>query len=143
MVTKLITVDYCENVRNAVERMNRYEVGCLIVMNEERVVGILTERDVLKRIIVEARNPETTVINDIMSKHLWVIEPEASLEAAIEVMFENGIKKLPVIKDNKLLGLVTLTDIARFQSVTEYLKKVRGKYTLPKRIEKVIRHYVV
>jgi len=144
MVTDLVTVDAGVNVREATRRMNDYEIGCLLVMEKGSVVGILTERDVLRRVVGEGRDPEETLVRDVMSKPLVVVDPEAGLEDAVKLMFEKRVKKLPVVKDKKLVGLVTLTDIARIQPVmAEFVKKLAAKYALPKRMEKVIHRYVV
>jgi CBS domain-containing protein/KaiC/GvpD/RAD55 family RecA-like ATPase len=113
MVTEVVTADAELNVREAVERMNKCEIGCLIVMEKGSFVGILTERDVLKRVVVEARNPDETLVRDVMSKSLTVVGLEASLEEATFLMLEKRVKKLPVVKGKKLVGIITLTDIAR------------------------------
>jgi uncharacterized repeat protein (TIGR01451 family) len=113
MVTEVVTADAELNVREAVERMNKHEIGCLIVMEKGSFVGILTERDVLKRVVVEVRNPDETLVRDVMSKSLTVVGLEASLEEATFLMLEKRVKKLPVVKGKKLVGIITLTDIAR------------------------------
>lgn len=144
MVTNVVTVDVGVNVRKAVEQMNNQEIGCLIALEKGNFAGILTERDVLKRIVAKARNPDKTLVGDIMSKPLIVVDPEASLEQALELMFEKRVKKLTVVKDKKLLGLITMTDIARIHTaMVEYIKRLAVKYDIPKRIEKVIHYYVV
>ena len=143
MITEVITVDVNTNLRKAVERMNSHEIGCLIVLEKGSYVGILTERDVLKRIVAEARNPEETMVGDVMSKPLVVVNPESSLEEAINLMIEKKIKKLPVIENRKLVGLVTMTEIARVHpEMVKYIQTLAAKYDLPKRMEKVIRYYV-
>ena len=144
MVTDVVTVDVGVNIRQAVERMNNREIGCLVVLEKGHFAGILTERDVLKRVVVKARNPEKTLVGDVMSKPLIVVGPEASLEEAVKLMFEKQVKKLIVVKDKKLVGLVTMTDIARAQSeMIKYIERLAAKYDLPKRMQKVIRYYVV
>jgi len=144
MVTNVVTVDAGVNLRKAVERMNTHEIGCLVVLEKGSFVGMLTERDVLKRVVVKARNPDETLVGDVMSKPLVVVEPEASLEEAAKLMFEKRIKKLPVVTNKKLVGLVTMTDIARIHpQMVEYIKSLATKYDLPKRMEKVIHYYVV
>jgi CBS domain-containing protein len=144
MVTDVVTVNAGVNVREATKRMDDYEIGCLLVMEKGSIIGILTERDVLKRVVVETRNPEETPVQEVMSKPLIVVDPETSLEDAVKLMFEKKVKKLPVVKDKKLVGLVTLTDIARIQPVmTEFMKNLAAKYALPKRMEKVIHYYIV
>ena len=144
MVTNVVTVDVGVNVRKAVERMNNHEIGCLVVLEKGNFAGILTERDVLKRVVAKARNPDKTLVGDVMSKPLIVVSPEASLEEALELMFEKRVKKLTVVKDKELVGLITMTDIARIHTaMVEHIKRLAAKYDLPKRMEKVIHYYVV
>ena len=144
MVTNVVTVDVSVNVRKAVERMNKQEIGCLVVLEKGNFAGILTERDVLKRIVAEARNPDKTLVGDVMSKPLIVVDPEASLEEALELMFEKRVKKLAVAKNKELVGLITMTDIAGTHTkMIKYIKRLAAKYDIPKRMEKIIRYYVV
>ena len=143
MVTDLVTIKADISVKKAVKVMNDFEIGCLIVVKNGEAIGIITERDILKRIVVEGRDPEKTLVGDIMSKPLIVTSPETSLEEAIEAMFKHKIKKLPVVEGGKLVGLVTFTDIARIQPVMEkILRKLMEKYEVPRRISKVIRYYI-
>ena len=143
MVTDLVTVKADISVKKAVKVMNDFEIGCLIVVEDGEAVGIITERDILKRIVVEGRNPEKTLVGAVMSKPLIVTSPETSLEEAIESMFKHKIKKLPVVEGGKLVGLVTFTDIARIQPVMEkILRKLMEKYEVPRRISKVVRYYI-
>ena len=144
MVTNVVTVDVGVNIRKAVQRMNNQEISCLVVLEKGNFAGILTERDVLKRVVAEARNPEKTLVGDVMSKPLIVVNPEASLEEALELMFEKRVKKLTVVKDKELVGLITMTDIARMHTtLVEHIKRLAAKYDIPKRMKKVIQYYVV
>ncbi|MCD6241385.1 CBS domain-containing protein [Candidatus Bathyarchaeota archaeon] len=143
MVTDLVTVKADISVKKAVKVMNDFEIGCLIVVEDGEAIGIITERDILKRIVVEGRNPEKTLVGEVMSKPLIVTGPETSLEEAIESMFKHKIKKLPVVEGGKLVGLVTFTDIARIQPVMEkILRKLMERYEVPRRISKVVRYYI-
>jgi len=144
MVTRVVTVDVGVSVRKAVERMNAHEIGCLVVLEKGQFAGILTERDVLRRVVANARNPEEVLVGHVMSKPLTVVDPETSLEEAVKLMFEKRVKKLPVIRTEKLVGLITITDIASTHSeMVKYIKELAAKYDIPKRIEKVINYYVV
>jgi len=143
MVTDLVTVKADISVKKAVKVMNDFEIGCLIVVEDGEAVGIITERDILKRIVVEGRDPEKTLVGEVMSRPLIVTSPETRLEEAIESMFKHKIKKLPVVEGGKLVGLVTFTDIARIQPVMEkILRKLMEKYEVPRRISKVVRYYI-
>jgi CBS domain-containing protein len=143
MVKTVITIDANKTTKDAADIMNRFEIGSLIVVKKDKAVGILTERDLMKRVISEARDPEKTKVGDIMSKPLIVVEPSTELEEAARLMFKMKIKKLPIVEQGKLLGLVTLTDLARFQpEMIKVLKQLAQTQQAPKRIEKVLDYYI-
>jgi len=143
MVKDVITIDAEKTAKDAADMMNRYEIGCLLVVRRGKAIGILTERDLLKRVISEAKDPTTTKVKDIMSKPLIVVEAETDLEDAARVMFKMKIKKLPIIAHGKLSGLVTLTDLARFQpQMIKILKQLSRMEHTPKRMQKVVDYYI-
>lgn len=143
MVKEVITIDEKSIVKEAADIMNRFEIGCLIVTKNGKAVGILTERDLLKRVVSPARSPRRTKVETVMSKPLIVVEPDMELEEAAKLMFKLKIKKLPVVESGRLMGLVTLTDLARFQpQMIRILKKLSEKMA-PKRMKKVVDYYVV
>ncbi len=143
MVKEVITVDEGSTVKEAADIMNKFEIGCLIATRNGKAVGILTERDLLKRIVSEAKNPKKLKVAAVMSKPIIVVEPEMDLEEAAKLMFKMKIKKLPVVKDGQLKGLVTLTDFARFQPQMIRILKKMSKKMAPKRMKKVVDYYVV
>jgi CBS domain-containing protein len=143
MVKEVITVDEKSSVKEAADIMNKFEIGCLIVTKNGKAEGILTERDLLKRVVGEARDPLKAKVEQVMSKPLIVVEPDMDLEEAAKLMFKLKIKKLPVVKDGRLLGLVTLTDLARFQPQMIRILKKLSEQMVPKRMKKVVDYYVV
>jgi len=145
MVEGVVTIDADATVMKAVKLMNENEIGCLIVMRRGRAVGILTERDLLKRVIAKSKNPKKTRVREIMTKPLIAGQPDMDLEEATRLMFKMKIKKLPVVEAHgKLRGLITLTDVARFQpQMIRILKKLSSKTLAPKRMQKVVDYYVV
>ena len=150
MVTPVIVVGSQQTAQQAAKAMSLYGIGCLVVVENEQVVGILTEKDLINRVIVEKRDPEETLVGDIMSKPPIVARPELTLEDAIRVMFTHRIKKLIVVEGDgekrRLAGLVTLTDIARVnQSLMETLRRFfdDGGEAPPKSIEKTMSYYIV
>jgi len=145
MVEGVITVDADATVMRAVKLMNENEIGCLIVTRRGRAVGIITERDLLKRVIAKSKNPRKTMVREIMTKPLIAGQPNMDLEEATKLMFKMKIKKLPVVEQHgKLLGLITLTDVARFQpQMIKILKKLSARVLAPKRMQKVVDYYVV
>jgi CBS domain-containing protein len=150
MIKQVITVNSDYTVKHAASIMNRAGIGCLIVLDNKEIVGILTERDILKRVVAIAKDPEKTFVREVMSTPVFVVESDISLEDAIELMFRHKIKKLPVAEKregkDELIGLVTLTDIARMQSglikeLMQYFKE--EEETPPKSMEKVMNYYIV
>ncbi|MGD8505619.1 MAG: CBS domain-containing protein [Candidatus Bathyarchaeota archaeon] len=143
MVRRVISVNSDVTVREAVALMNKFEIGCLIVLTNDRVDGIVTERDILKRIIGNCKDVDKTGIKEIMTRPVWVVNPNTELETALQNMLTKKIKKLPVVEGGKLIGLVTLTDIARFQPklLSKYKKSLETEQ-MPKRIRKVVNCYI-
>jgi len=140
MVEDVITVEETTTVKKAVELMNKHEIGCLIVMKRRKPAGIVTERDMLNRILLKSKNPEKIKVNEIMSKPLIVGKPQMDIEDAAKLMFKRNIKKLPVTDNNHLVGLVTLTDLVRSEQVIKMLKELPVKET-PKRMKKVVDYF--
>ena len=140
MVEDVITVEEKATIKKAVELMNKHEIGCLIVVKKGKPAGIVTERDMLKRILQESKDPEKIKVNEIMSKPLIVGKPQMDIEDAVKLMFKRNIKKLPVADEGHLVGLVTLTDLIRSEQIIKMLKKLPDKET-SKRMKKVVDHF--
>ena len=140
MVKNVVTVNANVTVKKATEIMNKHEIGCLVVVSDGEPIGIVTERDMLKRIIHELREPEKTKVIDIMSKPLITAASKMRAGDAAKLMFEQKIKKLPVVENGRLVGLVTLTDLIRSQEVLSFLNGFSTN-DAPKRMKKVVDLY--
>ena len=148
MVQKVITVDPNASVKKAARLMNRHEIGCLIVVGQGQVMGIMTERDLLKKVVELGKNPEKTKVHDIMSKRLVVGTPRMEIPDVVRLMLQKKIKKLPIVTEGEIIGLVTLTDIARTTRIEPQMigviKELRKNGWLPpKHMKKVLDFYVV
>ena len=119
MVKNVITLQTGASAYDAVKLMNKNGIGCLVAVDNGKILGILTERDLLERVLEKCRNPKETDVSEIMTRQVIVGKPDMQLVEATRLMFENKVKKLPIVKGNQLVGLVTLTDIARVTSVDE------------------------
>ena len=140
MIKDVITVREKATVREAVKLMNKHEIGCLIVVKKGKPAGIVTERDMLRRILLGAKDPKKTKVSEIMSRPLVVGKSQMSIEEAVSLMFKRKIKKLPVADNDHLVGLVTLTDLVRSREIIKMLKKLPTKET-PKRMKKVVDYF--
>jgi len=121
MVEDVISVSEKATVKEAAELMNQHEIGCLVVVKDNKPVGIVTETDMVKRVILKPIDPEKTKVKKIMSRPLVVISPQMNLEEASKIMRKRKIKKLPVIKKERLVGLITMTDIVRSPEVMKMM----------------------
>ncbi|MGQ9461178.1 MAG: CBS domain-containing protein [Candidatus Bathyarchaeaceae archaeon] len=99
------------SVREVVAIMNKFDIGSIIVVQGNRPVGIITERDILRRIVEPCLAPETLTARQVMSSPVLTIKETASLDEAAKLMAKKGVKKLPVMDNQKLVGIITFTDI--------------------------------
>jgi len=113
MVRNVRTASPEETVLKATEIMNTYAIGCIIVTENGKPVGVVTERDLLKRVISNRKDPTKTKLGEIMSKPLIMVKPDSSVTSAAKIMIKKQIKKLPVINDQNLVGILSLTDLIR------------------------------
>ena len=144
MVKEVVTIDDGVTVKEAADVMNKFEIGCLIAIRKGKAMGILTERDILKRIVAGGKDAVKMRVKDVMTSPLVVAEPTMDLGEAVKLMFQMKIKKLPVVNGKRIVGLVSLTDIARFQpQVMSILKQLAAKQAAPKGMKKIIDRYVV
>ncbi|MDI9616042.1 MAG: CBS domain-containing protein [Methanothrix sp.] len=112
MSRPVLTVDADMDVLDAASRMISANVGSLIVVREGKPIGIITERDLVKKVVARAEDPRRVRVGDVMNSPLIKIHPDASLRDAAELMLKSGVKRLPVISnDGKLLGIITDTDL--------------------------------
>lgn len=119
MVKNVMTVEAEATVMETAKLMNKHDIECLVVMKRGKPVGMVTERDILKRVLLKSKVPQKTKVSKIMSKPLVVSERQTDIRDAVRLMVEGGIKRLPVVEDSHLLGLVTFTDIVRSSAYFE------------------------
>ena len=121
MVEDVISVSEKATVREAAELLNKHEIGCLVVVKRGKPVGIVTETDMVKRVILKPTDPEKTKVSEIMSKPIVVGNPQMDVDEASKLMRRRKIKKLPVVKKGRLVGLVTTTDLVRSPEVMKMM----------------------
>lgn len=130
----VLTIDKAATVYEAIERMEDLHVGSVIVMDDDEVVGIFTERDYLRRIVLQGRTSKTTPVKDVMTRELVCVDPNYSIQECMAVMTERKFRHLPVIDNGRLAGIVSIGDLvkaisddaqARVHYLTDY---ITGKY---------------
>ena len=113
MTTNVKTVRPFSTVKEVVQKMNKFGIGSVVVVEEDRPVGIITERDIMRNIAERFFDPSLVKVKDIMSTQLVTISGDVSVEEAARLMASRKIKKLPVVEDQKLVGIVTSMDVMR------------------------------
>jgi len=111
------------SVYEASKIMKESEIGNVIVVEKKHPVGILTESDILKKVVAEAKNAKDVKVKNVMTTPLIVTDPYISLEEAMKVMGKCNIRRLPVIEDNKLIGIITQKDISRISPVLHEISR--------------------
>ena len=124
MIEDIVTIRPDATVKQAAELMNLHEIGCLLVVDQEKPVGIITERDILKRAICKSKASQKIKVRDLMSKPLITASPQMHVGEAAKLMLERNIKKLPIVEDGRLVGLVTITDLLRSPGVVAFLNEL-------------------
>lgn len=119
------------SVRAAVGEMNDHGVGALVVVDRGRPIGMFTERDVLKRVVGQGRDPDTTRVREVMSRHLVTVGPETRIDDAMATMTERRLRHLPVVAGGRLAGMVSIGDILRraSQRQEEEIRQLAGYIT--------------
>ena len=140
MTKDVLTIDANKTVIEAAVLMSQNEVGDLVVMENNTPVGIITERDFVRRVLAVGKSVNTRV-SEVMSTPLKVIDPEAPIKEAARRMVNKGIRRLAVIKDNKLVGIITVTDFARYLGQKTFSDDIleaigRSHFPIPEGFEK-------
>ena len=115
MTSNVLTITPDKTVMDAARLMRSENRGSIVVMDEIKPIGIVTERDLFKRVVAEGRAPKDVLVRDVMSGSLVSIGPEQPIKSAAKLMAEMEIRRLPVIKNNKLIGIITAADLARLE----------------------------
>jgi len=116
MITKVAVLDSSSMIKDAAKIMDDKNIGCVIVTKKEMPIGILTERDFVRRIAAKEK-PLESQIQEVMSTPLISIDPDETVWEAAEQMKVKNIHKLPVIQDKKIVGIITTSDLVEICSV--------------------------
>jgi CBS domain-containing protein len=112
MTTNPRTVDVSDTVKDAAQVMRDSDIGNVILIEDGQVTGIVTDRDIAVRAVAEGRDAESTAVSEISTTGIKAIEPNASVDDALRTMREEDIRRLPVVKNGRPVGIVSLGDLA-------------------------------
>jgi CBS domain-containing protein len=107
----VMTIDASTTVLDALRLMDDKNIGSVVVTDDGKYVGLLTERDYARKVILRGKSSEITYVREIMSTDLPHIIPENSVETCMHIMSENNIRYLPVFKNDLLCGIVSINDL--------------------------------
>ncbi|MEK6877040.1 MAG: CBS domain-containing protein [Thermoproteota archaeon] len=116
MKNNVISIDSSMTVKDAAEMMDGSEIGGIVVMENNIAIGIVTERDIVRRIVAKNKN-HSTKLKDVMSAPLITINPDETVWELAQLMKRKKIHRVPVTSGTRLVGIVTTTDLARICSV--------------------------
>lgn len=112
MTTRVCKADADENVQEVAKKMVAFGVGSAIIMKDDRPVGIVTEKDLIAKIVARDRIPSSVKVSEIMSSPLITIKPNTSVREAANLMIKKGIRRLPIVNNSgQLIGIITDNDI--------------------------------
>jgi len=104
------------SVVEAARLMRKQHIGSLPVTEDDRLVGMITDRDITTRVVAESAVPETTSVGDVYSRDLISVEPNSDLDEALRLMARHQVRRLPVVENDRLVGMVAQADIALKES---------------------------
>jgi CBS domain-containing protein len=127
---KLIVASPGESVSDAARRMKKGKVGAVLVVERGRLVGIFTERDALFRVTAAGRDPKTTPLAEVMTADPKTVSPNETFGYALLMMYDNGFRHVPVVKDGKPVGVVSARhaldpELEEFTAEAERRKHIR------------------
>ena len=123
MKTNIAIVKPDISVLEAAKLMKKRKIGNVIVAEKNQPIGILTESDILKKVVAEGYNPKDIKVKDVMSTPLIVINPYVTLDEAMNTMLKCNIRRLPVCEKDELIGIITQKDISRLSPVLHEISR--------------------
>jgi len=124
MIKKVITIDRDKNAQDAAKAMAEHEIGSLVVVSEGKPVGIVTERDLVRKVCVKDTVSSKIPLADIMSSPVIFAEPDMPIETAVQRMFNSKIRRLVILENDKLVGIVTVSDLAKYVRTRSIIDKM-------------------
>ena len=114
MRKNVITIEYDKNALEAACLISEKDISFLVIMENDSPIGVLSESDFVRRLAADDKKSSEVMISEIMSRKFRWVEPETKIEDAIQKMLNNNIRRLVILDDNKLVGIITQTDLTGF-----------------------------
>ena len=110
----VFAVEPDEIVYRAIELMAEKNIGGLLITEKGKLVGIFTERDYARKLILKGKSSKDTIIGELMTKNPFTVTPESSIEDCMQLMSDRHFRHLPVIENDQLIGIISIGDVVRF-----------------------------
>jgi len=118
MSKEIISIDCDATIIEACKRFYRYKIGSLVVLEDGKLKGIITERDIIARVVILNKDPNETTVEEIMSPEVITLNQNTNIEEAIKLMNLKEIKKIPIISEiGSLVGMLTTSDIIEYENM--------------------------
>ena len=114
MEKNVITIEHDKTALNAARLISEKDVSFLVIMKNDTPVGVLSESDFVKRLAANDKKASDVIVSEIMSSNFRWVEPKTELEDAIQKMVNSNVRRLVILDDNKLAGVITQTDLTGF-----------------------------
>lgn len=112
MTKNVAYINPMSTVVEAAQLMQKHNVGSIPVCDQTGVLGILTDRDIVVRNVAHGNNPQNTPVKDVMTQSVATVTPDMDIDSATKIMSANQVRRLPVVENNMLVGMVALGDMA-------------------------------
>jgi len=124
-----------ESLADAAQMMKEEDVGSLPVVEDDRLIGILTDRDIIVRAVAERVDPQSISVGDVASRELVTVEPDQDLDEALSLMARHRVRRLPVVADGRLVGILAQADVAieaKEKNAGEMLEEISQPTSTPR-----------
>ena len=109
----IYTVSPDDTIRRALEVMALHNIGALLVLNEQKLVGIFSERDYARKVVLKGKSSNDAKVSEVMTSKLITIDTKHSIDQCMQIMTDNHIRHLPIVNDSQVMGLISIGDVVR------------------------------
>jgi len=137
MTKSVASVTPDTTVDQVAQLMEKHNIGAIPVVDQDNLVGIVTDRDIVIRNIAEGKDPKTTPVSSVMTTHVVSVTPDADVNEVADKMAQNQIRRVPVVENNKLVGILSIGDIATDRKFDMEASKALTEISKPARPEQM------